>query len=70
MRYLVGKIEYKFTNGNSLLHNYRNSSMANKRRFDDSYIRFGFTLINDRVVEKGQCVVCATARYAMVIETK
>ena len=32
--------------------------MANKRKYDDSYIKFGFTLLNDYGVEKGQCVVC------------
>ena len=32
--------------------------MANKRKHDDSYIKFGFTLLNDYGVEKGQCVVC------------
>ena len=32
--------------------------MANKRKYDNSYIKFGFTLLNDYVVEKGQCVVC------------
>ena len=49
----MGKIEYKFRNQNSLLDNNRKGSMANKRRFDDSYIKFGFALINDLVVEKG-----------------
>ena len=51
-------MEYKFTNRNSLLDNNRKGSMANKKRYDDSYIKFGFTLIYDPVVEKGQCVVC------------
>ena len=32
--------------------------MANKRKYDDSYIKFGFTLLNNYGVEKGQCVVC------------
>ena len=32
--------------------------MANKRKYDDSYIKFGFTLLNDYGVEKGQCIVC------------
>ena len=32
--------------------------MANKRKYDDNYIKFGFTLLNDHEVEKGQCVVC------------
>ena len=32
--------------------------MANKRKYDNSYIKFGFTLLNDYGVEKGQCVVC------------
>ena len=32
--------------------------MVNKRKYDDSYIKFGFTLINDYGVKKGQCAVC------------
>ena len=32
--------------------------MANKRKYDDSYNKFGFTLLNGYGVEKGQCVVC------------
>ena len=32
--------------------------MANKRKYDDSCIKFGFTLLNDYGAEKGQCVVC------------
>ena len=32
--------------------------MANKRKYDNSYIKFGFTLLNGYGVEKGQCVVC------------
>ena len=32
--------------------------MANKRKYDDSYIKFGFTLLKHYEVEKGQCVVC------------
>ena len=32
--------------------------MANERKYDDSYVKFGFTSLNDHGVEKGQCVVC------------
>ena len=35
-----------------------NSSMA-QRKYNDSYITFGFTLLNDQGIEKGQCVVCS-----------
>ena len=34
-----------------------NSSIA-KRKYNDSYIKFGFTSLNDQGIEKGQCVVC------------
>ena len=34
-----------------------NSLMA-KRKYNDSYIKFGFTSLNDQGIEKGQCVVC------------
>ena len=37
--------------------NTANSSMA-KRKYNDSYIKFGFTSLNDQGLEKGQCVVC------------
>ena len=29
-----------------------------KRKYDESYIKFGFTSLNDHGTEKGQCVVC------------
>ena len=32
--------------------------MANKRKYDDSYIKFVFTLLNDYGVKKGLCIVC------------
>ena len=35
-----------------------NSSMA-KRKYNDSYIKFGFTSLNDQGIEKGQGVVCS-----------
>ena len=31
--------------------------MAYTRKYEDSYIKFGSTLINDQVVEKGPCLV-------------
>ena len=31
--------------------------MANKGKYDDSYNKFGFTVINDHKVKKGQCAV-------------
>ena len=34
-----------------------NSPMA-KRNYNDSYIKFGFTSLNDQGIEKWQCVVC------------
>ena len=37
--------------------NTANSSMA-KRKYNDSYIKFGFTSLNDQGIEKGQCFVC------------
>ena len=29
-----------------------------KRKYNESYIRFGFSSLNDHGTEKGQCVVC------------
>ena len=29
-----------------------------KRKYNESYIRFGFISLNDHETEKGQCVVC------------
>ena len=29
-----------------------------KRKYNESYIKFGFTSLNDHGTEKGQCVVC------------
>jgi len=29
-----------------------------KRKYNESYIRFGFTSLNDHGTENGQCVVC------------
>ena len=29
-----------------------------KRKYNDSYIKFGFTSLNDQGIEKEQCVVC------------
>ena len=29
-----------------------------KRMYNESYIKFGFTSLNDHGTEKGQCVVC------------
>ena len=29
-----------------------------KRKYNDSYIKLGFTLLNDQGIEKRQCVVC------------
>ena len=37
--------------------NTANSSMA-KRKYNESYIKFGLTSLNDQGIEKGQCVVC------------
>ena len=31
--------------------------MANEGKYNDTYIKFGFTAINDHRVKKGQCVV-------------
>ena len=31
--------------------------MANNERYDNSHIKFWFTLINEHGVEKGECVV-------------
>ena len=63
VRCFVEKIEYKFTNRNTLLDNNCKGSMTDKRKYDDSYIKFGFTSINDDIVEKGQCHRWAVPRY-------
>ena len=46
-----------FRAGYIITKNTPNSSMA-KRKYNDSYIKFGFTFLNDQGIEKGQCVVC------------
>ena len=46
-----------FRAGYIITKNIANSSMA-KRKYNDSYVKFGFTSLNDQGVDKWQCVVC------------
>ena len=46
-----------FRAGYIITKNTANSSMA-ERRCNDSYIKFGFTSLNDQGIEKRECVVC------------
>ena len=40
--------------------------MVYKRKYDVSYVKFGFTSLNDHGVEKVQCVLCVLSNESFV----